>query len=344
VTLAKCYRCKASIVAPTNAFQAHMSATPRPMTPAAGGGQVLCYRFKSSKAEVAFLGEFLAQKLAELPEAPRPKDAIVCLFPSRRILSAYFAMLAPLVPCVKRGVDVPHQRVWLERVLSLLILPGQRFVQRLLLSSYQGLKPRHRSAIVRYVVERDIAPSAACQLLISENALSGAALAAARAFVDFCTHLANRDLSRIAQGISAETGLDERTVGNELNNLVAADGNDRGELVRVSCDALMPDSAAPDPDPRSVMFLTMHGSKGLTRKTVVIPGIEEACLPNGGDPSGLPEKQRLFFVALSRATDCLLMTFPHNRGGNDSLNFPMPGRGDPSPFIAAAGLAAQYHP
>jgi superfamily I DNA/RNA helicase len=86
----------------------------------------------------------------------------------------------------------------------------------------------------------------------------------------------------------------------------------------------------------------MHGSKGLTKNTVVVPGLEEACLPGDAAAEDLPERQRLFFVAVSRSAGNLLLTFPHNRGGKDSLNFEMPGRGVASSFIASAGLVASY--
>jgi DNA helicase-2/ATP-dependent DNA helicase PcrA len=344
VTLVKCYRCKANIVTPTNSFQAHMSATPRPMIAAASGGQVLCYRFKSSKAEVAFLTEFLNARLAELPDTPTPRDGIICLFPSRRILTAYYEMLSPHVACARRGRDTPDNRLWLERVLSLLVRRGQRFLERLLLNAYTRLKPRHRAMIVQRVIERDISPAEACASLIAEAAFTGAAASAAKAFVDFCTSLAECDLPLVGRIVSTTLSLDEAAVVAEIEKLMDADPSERSELIESTCDSLLPNSVAPEPDPRAAMFLTMHGSKGLTRKTVVLPGLEEACLPDGGDPTALPEKQRLFFVALSRAADSLVLTLPHNRGGADSLNFPMPGRGDPSTFIAAAGLGAQYHP
>ncbi len=343
VTLVKCYRCKGNIVTPTNAFQAHMSATPRPMTPASGGGQILCYRFKSSKAEVAFLGEFLAQRISALPNDPRPQDGIVCLFPSKRILNAYFEMLSPLVACTRRGGDVHDNRIWLKRVLLLLVRRRQRFIERLLLNNYRAIKPRHRPAIIRHVVERDIPPSEACSIMISEGAFSARALSEAQAYVDFCTNLSNRQLDAVSREVSTVLGIDQQVAASELDNLMAADDVERGVLLDGVCDALLPDTVVPAPDLRSAMFLTMHGSKGLTRKTVVIPGLEEACLPDGGDPAGLPEKQRLFFVAMSRATDHLLITLPHNRGRHDSLNFPMAGRGNPSSFIAAAALNPQYH-
>jgi superfamily I DNA/RNA helicase len=343
VSLVKCFRCKGNIVAVANAFQDHMSTAPRPMTAAAGGGQVHCYRFKSSKAEVSFLAEYLNARAAELPVASKPNDGTVCLFPSKRILNAYFEMLSPLVKCARRGRETSRDRLWLERVLLLLVHRRQRFIERLLLDAYKAVKPRYRALIVRRVLEQDVSPAEACSALVGENAFAGEALAASQSFVDLCAALAGRDLPLLSQLVSATLRIDPPVMLAELEKLMDADASERDNLVAVTCDALFPATAPPPPDPRVVTFLTMHGSKGLTRRTVVLPGMEEACLPDGGDPAGLPEKQRLFFVAVSRATGNLLVTLPHNRGGTDSLNFPMPGRGDPSTFIAGAGLAAQYH-
>lgn len=342
VTLVKCYRCKGNIVAPTNTFQARISATPRPMTAVAAGGQVLCYRFKSSKVEVAFLVDYLTARLSELPETPTPKDGIVCLFPSKRILNAYFEMMSPHLTCTRLVQEVPTSRVWLERVLSLLIRRRQRFLERLLLNGYNAIQPRHRALIVQRVLELDRSPALASESLIADGALTGAAMMAAQAFVDFCASLATGNLPQVASVVATELNLEEQAVLLQLESLMDADAAERGELTDTICDALLPESAVNEPDLHAVMFLTMHGSKGLTRKTVILPGLEEACLPGGGDASALPEKQRLFFVALSRATDNLLLTLPHNRGGADSLNFSMPGRGEVSSFIAHAGLVAHY--
>lgn len=342
VTLVKCYRCKSSIVRPTNAFQAHMANPARPMTPAAAGGEVTCLRFKSSKAEVAYLADFLIRKIDELPEHPRPKDGIVCLFPSKRILSAYFDMLSPCLPCTKRAGVHFDDRDLLQLILSLLVRRDQRFAQRLLLNQFPALKPRHRAAMFRQILDRDISPSAALELLVADGALNGAALAAAQEFIGLCHCLSARDLQSAGRAIAAKLNVEEGLVAAELDRLFTALEHERPELTDKVCDTLLPHSVPAPPDPRSVAFLTMHGSKGLTRRTVVLPAMEEACLPGAGDPAALPERKRLFFVALSRATDCLLITLPHNRGG-DPLNFAMEGRGAVSSFIPAAGLAAAFH-
>jgi DNA helicase-2/ATP-dependent DNA helicase PcrA len=344
VTLAKCYRCKANIVTPTNRFQAYMSATPRPMTPAAAGGQVVSYRFKSSKAEVAFLATYLRQRLDELPENAKPKDGVVCLFPSKRVLNCYFELLAPHVPCVRRGVETSSLRTWMERVLELLLRPDQRFLQRLLLNDYVDIKPRHRARIVQRVVERNISPAHACESLLADGEFTAKALIAARAFVDDCAHLTARDIPKVSQFMAVTLAIPKTTVAEQLSALMAVEESERTDKLDSMCDALLPETVPAATDPRAVQFLTMHGSKGLTRKTVVLPGLEEACLPATATAADLPERRRLFFVALSRATDNLLLSFPLHRGGTDSLNFPMPGRGVESSFLVQAGLSAVYHP
>jgi DNA helicase-2/ATP-dependent DNA helicase PcrA len=121
------------------------------------------------------------------------------------------------------------------------------------------------------------------------------------------------------------------------------DEPEQDDPIAAVCDALLPDTATPPEDPRAVLFLTMHGSKGLTKKTVVLPGLEQSWLPGTASGEDLAERRRLFYVAITRATDRLLITVPRTRARNDSLNFSLPGRGEPSTFIADAGLQCTYH-
>ena len=343
VSLAKCYRCPSNIVTPTNTFQRAMSNHPRPMIASRAGGEVLSYRFKSSKAEVSFLVEYLRARIAALPADPKPKDGIVCLFPSKRVLSAYFDMLSPYIACTRRKSDTSPTRVLLYVVLQMLLKPGQRFMERLLLNEYDDVKPRHRKLIVERVLERDMSPSKACESLIQDKSLTKAALAAAQTFAALCAAIFERDLTHVAQFLSMALNVPAENAFAQMDALLDADPSGSNDLIDTICDTLIPDSAAPPDDPRAVLFLTMHGSKGLTKRTVVIPGLEEAFLPGDAVGDELAEKRRLFFVALSRATDHLLLTFPRYRGGNDGLNFDMAGRGMASPFIAQAGISTPYH-
>jgi superfamily I DNA/RNA helicase len=344
VSLTKCYRCRHNLINPANTFQAKLSEHPRPMVAAHPGGQVVCHRFKSSKAEVAFLTDYLNARIAELPEIPKSKDGIVCLFPNRRVLNCYYDALSHKLPCARRNPSIPPNRLWLERVLQLIKKPHQRFLERLLLNEYTDLKPRHRRIIIERMLDRDLAPSAACESLLLEAAFTGKAVVATQAFCSTCGAIASPDPAPIAALIALALGLQEAAVIEQVRALIeSVDETVQDDLLATICDKLLPDTIKAPDDPHAVLFLTMHGSKGLTKKTVAIPGLEEAWLPGPVAANAFPERQRLFYVAISRATDELLLTLPHNRGGNDSLNFPMPGRGEPSSFIASAGLAASYH-
>jgi len=105
ISLRKCYRCKSRIVEAANAFLIAMRPDPRSMTPVKNGGEILCYRFKSTKAEIDYLKTFLSRCVNELPENPKQEDGIVCLFPPTpkgKALDFYFDQLSPYIPCSKR--------------------------------------------------------------------------------------------------------------------------------------------------------------------------------------------------------------------------------------------------
>ncbi len=344
VSLSRCRRCKDMIVRAANRFQSTMRLDPHPMVSHSPGGEILCYRFKSAKSELAYLVEYLTARVAELPPAPGPKDGIVCLFPSHRVLDSYFELLNPRVQCARRGSTAPVARRWLERALRLLTSPQQRFIERLLLNDFAEIKPRHRRMMVERMLAQDISPSAACAALVAEGSFSREAAAAAGAFCNLCESLSSRDLGRIVPLVTPMLSVEAQTVRDRLEAfLLTVDESEQDDSIAAVCDALLPDTATPLADPRAVLFLTMHGSKGLTKKTVVLPGLEQAWLPGSAGGDDLAERRRLFYVAITRATDRLLITFPRTRARNDSLNFNTPGRGEPSDFIGDAGLQCLYH-
>lgn len=342
VSLVKCYRCREKIVLPTNQFQLSMESTPRPMIPVNPAGDVRCFRFKSSKAEVGYIADYLAQRLAEMPATPKSKDRVVCLFPSRKVLRAYYEMLSPLVPCEARSATFYPDRQTLKRVFELLARSTQRFAQRLVLTQFGAFKPRHRKAVVQRILERGVTPEAAVRSLIDDGDLTGEVLDEAREFVDLCAAAAGSDVPRVAAWLAQRFHVDATIVVAQLSAVVDADASVVQDTIESSLDIVLPATVTPAEDPHRVQFLTMHSSKGLTRRVVVLPGLEEACLPGDVDSETTEERARLFFVALTRATDHLLLTFPLNRGGVDKLNFRMEGRGRASTFLARAGLSAAY--
>jgi len=344
VSLVNCFRCRETIVKAANTFQGIMHTTPRMMTPVESGGEIFAYRFKSLKAEIAFLVPFFQDSIAQLPETITPKDGTVCLFPSLKVLDEYYERISPLVPCLKRKSVVDPQRMWLERVLKLLCTPNQRFIERLLLNEYDQIKRRHKQLIIQRVIHDDVTVLRAVQLLISGHQLTGSCILHAQQFCQLIEDIISRDPVRISLQLASKLNIDGTAASDHISSLLSMLGESETEdLIKEFSDFILPSSAIPEKNPRSILFLTMHGSKGLTKNTVVMPGLEKAWLPGGSTGAEFEQKQRLFYVALTRATHRVLITLLMNRAKGDSLNYQTPGRGEASPFLADSGLHVRYH-
>jgi len=344
VSLLKCRRCKSRIVEAANTFLTTMQVHPRLMQPHKGGGGVVSFQFKSSKAEIEFLKVFLTRSIQELPETAQLKDGIICLFPTWKILDFYFDQLSPYLPCVKRKKQSLPSRLWLQLALQLVSHPNQRFIERLILENYNLIKPRHKKEMVKLILQRDISPTRAVEILVAEGIILNPAAAQASHFIDFCDTLSSRDPRVIADRLSDVLHLDPEIICQRLEVYLGYIGKpEQEDVMNRICDELIPESAPPLEDPKAILFLTMHGAKGLTKKTVVMPGLEEAWLPGNVAGEDLEERKRMFYVALTRATDLVLITLPQRRGRGDPLNYPTPGLGKLSQFINSSGIPCPYH-
>ena len=86
---------------------------------------------------------------------------------------------------------------------------------------------------------------------------------------------------------------------------------------------------------RRITVSTIHRAKGTEAQLVVLLACEEQLLPSwrsvsSPDPERLAEERRLFYVAVTRAKDRLLITHAAERGRRPT--------GGPSRFLAEAGL------
>lgn len=340
ISLVRCHRCKSEILKAANTFLATMRSDPRQMSPKYLGGSLTYQPFKSKKAEVEYLAEFLKTCIAALPERPTRKDGIVCLFPTWKVLNSYMACLSKAgVPSYSRETPSHPKRTWLEQALALVCNPQQRFVERLLLEDFNDIKLRHKRAMVGLVLERDISPVEALDILASEKTLSGPAVSAVQAFGSLCRALSSRDAALIADKLSNRIGMDISGLPEQVAMFIEQlDQSEQEDAISNLCDTLVPESATQPEDPCSILCLTIHGSKGLTKRTVVMPGLEDAWLPGNASENDMHEKKRLFYVAITRATHQVLITYPETRPRGDPLSYPAPGRSQPSRFISQTGI------
>lgn len=174
------------------------------------------------------------------------------------------------------------------------------------------------------------------------------------------------DRTRIAAGIAASDAIADRTRGIaiwQLMNFVKVQPGGQGlpitrlldrvrRLLRLGDDRDLRHLPAAAQGIDAVRLMTIHGAKGLEFPVIHIPGmnadtlprtgVAPACMPpdgmiEGGEGNGLEifrageteEQECLFFVAVSRARDRLLLYAPTKKSGRQSR---------PSPFLEKLGL------
>jgi DNA helicase-2/ATP-dependent DNA helicase PcrA len=79
----------------------------------------------------------------------------------------------------------------------------------------------------------------------------------------------------------------------------------------------------------TVSLMTLHTAKGLEFESVFLTGIEEELLPHrmsSGEPGGLAEERRLFYVGITRARKRLYFSLAMTRSTFGDTNVAMPSR------------------
>ncbi len=84
-----------------------------------------------------------------------------------------------------------------------------------------------------------------------------------------------------------------------------------------------------DDDDGSVSIMTLHTAKGLEYDTVFLTGVEEGLLPHqmsAGEPGGVQEERRLFYVGVTRAKRKLYLSLAMTRAQFGETTVAMPSR------------------
>lgn len=79
----------------------------------------------------------------------------------------------------------------------------------------------------------------------------------------------------------------------------------------------------------TVSIMTLHTAKGLEYDSVFLTGLEEGLLPHqmsAGEPGGLQEERRLFYVGITRAKKRLYLSLSASRASFGEINVAMPSR------------------
>lgn len=95
--------------------------------------------------------------------------------------------------------------------------------------------------------------------------------------------------------------------------------------------SLMSDIDGWEEPSEAITLMTAHNAKGLEFPVVFVTGLEEGLFPHSSalyDPAEMEEERRLFYVAVTRASQSLYLTFAYRRRRGSSISY-----GEPSRFI-----------
>jgi DNA helicase-2/ATP-dependent DNA helicase PcrA len=173
-------------------------------------------------------------------------------------------------------------------------------------------------------------PLEALRALAAEGTLKGGSRAGAAAFLGLMDELRARlaappaellrlvlertEYLRVLDEFADGEAADRRANVEELVAAAAefapAEGAE-GVLGFLAETALLTDADRLEEGADRVLLLTAHNAKGLEFAAVVVAGLEEGLLPHASaleEPGELEEERRLFYVALTRARDEVLLT------------------------------------
>ena len=190
----------------------------------------------------------------------------------------------------------------------------------------RGLGAGVEAKVAAYAESKQVSPHDALAALAAAADLGRAAAAGAREFLDVLAELRTlqeQPVERLMARLLERTKYLEHLAGDddesdrrenvqELLNSAAGYSNTGGSLGEFLGEAALitdMDRVAEDAD--RVLLLTAHNAKGLEFPHVIIAGLEEGLLPHGNaldDPAELEEERRLFYVALTRAQQSVLLT------------------------------------
>jgi DNA helicase-2/ATP-dependent DNA helicase PcrA len=259
-------------------------------------------------------------------------------------------LTARKIPYVKFGglrfTDTAHVKDF-TAAARILVNPADDLAWFRLLRLHEGIGPAHARRVLDLGPDADraraveAAPARSRRALAATlEALADAALAPAGQadkllalldplirgrYPDASPRLA--DLRRLADAAAAQPSLQDALAELALDPPVSA--SDLAGPPRLDEDYLT--------------ISTIHAAKGLEWPVVHLPHLVDGALPSDmalGDPGGLAEEHRLFYVAITRARDHLYLYAPqrlhiHRRGRDDRH-----GLGQLTRFLDAAALAA----
>jgi len=324
-----------------------MHTNPRLLKADKPGGVVAIKSFKSAVAENNYLVEYIKDILSQINENTPPDNRVVCLFPSHKVLSQYrkeFEKRGLKCKC-KDSSDSLDDKMWVRILGKLAFQRTQPFLERLILNRFPDFKPKHKKEVIAALLNGYTSINSILSSIEHNQSWRDPALTAISEYNAFIQSLISRDATQIALCIDSVLPSGRQCNPCHVDDFLASiDETILEESLDTLIDRIYRDSDEEGVETKfepEIELLTLHSSKGLTRRHVILPGLEHYWLPGNSVGNDLEERKRLFFVGITRATESLLITRPRSRARNDSLNLRKPGCLELSEFAKYLGVTEE---
>lgn len=275
-------------------------------------GEFGVHQFKSCKAEVVELvGVLKALDESQL------KDTIL-LLPKRNVAEYYAKKLSEAgVTCTIKSADTEAELR--EAIFRLIVLPHQPFLSRVLLAHFQNIEKKFRDQALTVFVSGNMSLTELLSQTSEAQHWQKKLKDSLTGFTTALNELGSGDVGVIVVSLS---NLNIETSESLITCLLNSDSNKSArERVNTCIEETSGDDQASEDVTASLQVMTMHSSKGLSKKLVIVPAFDEKLLPGESAGERLAEIHRLVYVAVTRSKDRVLITFPKTRAKGDPQNF-----------------------
>lgn len=275
-------------------------------------GDLTILHFKSCKAEVEHIAELL--KTLDVSDY---SDTII-LLPAKKAIDYYVTRLVQLgVNCKARSADLSNELCF--ALLRLVIVQNHPFLYRVLLLSVPSLERKYKSHVLEsYINGAKTFVESLSQVADDQNwqkrfkdLLSD--------FVGRIERINSMNVNSIFEALKEVNCEQSEDV---ITQLLASDENLAVKVrVEQALNSEEPESEQSGEGTNPIEVMTMHSSKGLSKGLVIVPAFDEKLLPGESSGERLAEMHRLVYVAVTRAKNQVVITFPKTRAKGDPLNY-----------------------
>jgi len=316
VNFAYCRRCPKKVITAANnmlKFMDPVGYTDKELQPFRNeDGDFTITSYMSCREEV----EKIAGILKDFDTSDESNVIILVL--QKRVAEYYAAKLCEAgIVCNVKTADVTGDL--LLATMRLVILRNHPFLQRIALSCFPSVERKYRSsALSMFMNGNNTFIDILNQAAVDQNWRRGLK-GSLSCFVDVVTNLISGNVDSIMAGFS---GLNLEISSRIITDLLGSDETvSARKRVELSLESNNQEEQENEDDVVSVEVMTIHSAKGLSKQVVIIPAFDQKLFPGNNEGERLAEKHRLVYVAITRAEDKVIVTFPRTRSRGDPLNY-----------------------